>query len=427
MIQKRDNAHARILIVDDQRPNRQLLEVMLAPEGYELSTAASGEEALAVVARQPPDLILLDIMMPGMDGYQVAGRIKNNLATKHIPIILVTALNDHNARMLGLGAGAEDFLSKPVDRAELTVRVRNLLRLKAYGDYYDRYSQMLEDEVATRTADLVERTKSLLVLTAREEVRQDQMRFKDEFLSHVSHELRSPLTAIKQFTSILLGGLAGELNTEQRQYQQIVMKNIGQLQSMIDDLLEVTRLETGKLTVDLEPVPVAGAVADVLNTLEGSARAKGVTLLVELEPDLPAAHADPTRLQQILIILVDNAIKFTPPGGAATIQVRLAPEDPALLLIEVSDTGIGIRPEMIERIFERLYQASEHTEASRKGLGLGLHICKELVTRQGGTIWAKSRLEKGSTFSFTLPVFSPSTVPRAAINSHVTSEAIYND
>ena len=147
---------ARILIVDDERHNRQLLEVMLAPEGFLLLTAASGEEALAMVAQQPPDLILLDVMMPGMDGYQVAATIKGNLATKNIPIIMVTALDDRNARMLGLSAGAEDFLTKPVDRAELCVRVRNLLRLKAYGDYHDKYSQMLEGEVGSRTADLVE-------------------------------------------------------------------------------------------------------------------------------------------------------------------------------------------------------------------------------------------------------------------------------
>ena len=109
-----------------------------------------------MVAQQPPDLILLDVMMPGMDGYQVAGKIKGNLATKNIPVIMVTALDDRNARMLGLSAGAEDFLTKPVDRAELCVRVRNLLRLKAYGDYHDKYSQMLEGEVGSRTADLVE-------------------------------------------------------------------------------------------------------------------------------------------------------------------------------------------------------------------------------------------------------------------------------
>ena len=546
---------ARVLIVDDERHNRDLLEVMLAPEGLLLQTAASGEEALAKVAHEPPDLILLDIMMPGMDGYKVTANIKGNVATKNIPVIMVTALNDRDARLRGLRAGAEEFLTKPLDRVELCVRVRNLLRLKAYSDYFDQYSQMLEGEVSSRTADLVERTKQtaeLRLLTERlslatavakvgvwewdlasntltwdatmfdiygwapvvpmpyatwsaavypedlpaveanrrraiedkgqgsgeyrivmpdgsirnvsgiervvlddhanvsrvigvdmdvterkkaeealEQIRQDQMRFKDEFLSHVSHELRSPLTAIKQFTSILLGGLAGELNPEQREYQQIVLRNIGQLQSMIDDLLEVTRLESGKLTIEPESVSVVDAVTDTFNTLLGTAEVKGVALSYDVPADLPPVHADRTRLRQILIILLDNAIKFTPAGGAVTIQARPLPQDPRFLLFEVSDTGCGIGPVISERIFERLYQVSDRIQTSRKGLGLGLYICKELVTRQGGHIWVKRRPEKGTTFSFTLPVGSLDTaiapVPllEASITSQIISPGVY--
>jgi hypothetical protein len=200
--------------------------------------------------------------------------------------------------------------------------------------------------------------------------------------------------------------LAGELNKEQREYQEIVLRNIRQLQSMIDDLLEVTRLETGKLTIEPESVSVANAVTDTFNTLQETARAKGVTLSYDLPSDLPPAQADPTRLRQILIILIHNAIKFTPHGGAVHFQARLLQEDPQFLLLEVSDTGCGMSPEITERIFERLYQVSERIQTSRKGLGLGLYICKELVTRQGGQIWVKSQPQKGSTFSFTLPVFS---------------------
>ena len=191
------------------------------------------------------------------------------------------------------------------------------------------------------------------------------MRFKDEFLSHVSHELRSPLTAIKQFTTILADGLAGELNKEQLEYQQIVLRNIQQLQSMIDDLLEVTRLETGKLTVEPESVSVSDAVADTFHTLQETARDKGVALSCDLAPDLPSAYADQTRLRQILIILFDNAIKFTPRGGAAALRAQLLEHDHRFLLLEVSDTGSGISPEMGERIFERLYQVSERVHASR--------------------------------------------------------------
>jgi CheY-like chemotaxis protein len=147
---------ARILIVDDERSNRQLLEVMLTPEGFLIELASSGEEALVLVAQRPPDLILLDVMMPGLDGYQVTAKLKGDAATKHIPIIMVTALHDRDARLRGLNVGAEDFLAKPVDRAELAVRVRNLLRLKAYGDDHDLYSQRLESEVSSRTAALLE-------------------------------------------------------------------------------------------------------------------------------------------------------------------------------------------------------------------------------------------------------------------------------
>jgi signal transduction histidine kinase/DNA-binding response OmpR family regulator len=155
----------RVLIVDDERANRNLLEAMLLPEGHTLVTASSGEEALGALSINPPDLILLDVMMPGMDGYEVAATIKRNPVTQHIPVIMVTALNDRNARMRGLECGVEDFLNKPVDREELRVRVRNLLKLKAHVDYYGKYSEMLERRVALRTAELAERTASLEVVT----------------------------------------------------------------------------------------------------------------------------------------------------------------------------------------------------------------------------------------------------------------------
>jgi PAS domain S-box-containing protein len=150
------DAPARILIVDDDLHNRHLLEVMLGPEGFLLLSAANGEDALAMVEKSPPDLILLDVMMPGMNGYQVAARLKGNPGTSGIPIIMVTALDDQDSRMLGLGAGAEEFLSKPVDRAELCVRVKNLLRLKAYADYHDKYGKLLESRADALSAELVD-------------------------------------------------------------------------------------------------------------------------------------------------------------------------------------------------------------------------------------------------------------------------------
>jgi len=646
---------AHVLVVDDDPRNRELLEVMLGAENYRVTSAASGPQALELVEKQPPDLILLDVRMPGMDGYQVARLIKSNAATAQIPIIMVTNLHTRKQRIMGLSAGAEDFVSKPVDRTDLCLRVKGLLRLKAYGDHYDNYSKVLAKKVALRTAELEERTKvlekqarmlteqtalldlaqdAILVhdmsgqilfwsagaarmygwskeetlgmscfdflkedmteswesmnatllrdgrwdgevichtrdgrrinvskrLTLQRDVdgkpvqilclntdvterrrtdferqalterlslatgvarigvwewdrsdnsltwddtmfdiyglqpvvplpydkwiatifpddveateamrrkviaekrdgkvefrivrpdgaireiaavekvvlddslnvvrvvgvnmdvterklaekeletrRADALRFKDAFPSHVSHELRSPLTAIKQFTSILIGGHAGELNEEQARYEAIVLKNVHQLQSMIDDLLEVTRLETGKTTIELDRVAVHSVAADAVQTLEMTARSKGVTVMSEVSVDLAAVYADPTRLLQVLIILLDNAVKFTSAGGTVSIRARPQEEDAGSLLIEVTDTGCGIAPDRQEKLFERLYQAGEQGKASRKGLGLGLYICKELVTRQGGSISVSSKAGRGSTFSFTLPVCS---------------------
>jgi PAS domain S-box-containing protein len=150
---------ARILVVDDERHNRRLLEVMLEPEGFLVRSAASGEEALAMIAQEPPDLVLLDVMMPRMDGYQVASTIKGDVATKNIPVIMVTSLDGQDARMLGLEAGVEEFLTKPVDRAELCARVKNLSHLKAYAE--DKFGHMLAGEVESRTAELVTRTTTL--------------------------------------------------------------------------------------------------------------------------------------------------------------------------------------------------------------------------------------------------------------------------
>jgi hypothetical protein len=174
---------------------------------------------------------------------------------------------------------------------------------------------------------------------------------------------------------------------------------------MIGDILEVTRLETGKITVELESVSVPVAVADTVNSFQIGARAKGVTLSSQLSSDLPAVLADHTRLRQILIILTENAIKFTPDGGAVSIQAQLLAEDPRFVLVEVSDTGCGVSPDNREKIFERLYQSSEPVQdSSRKGLGLGLYISKELVTRHGGRIWVREAPQGGSIFAFTLPV-----------------------
>ena len=233
----------------------------------------------------------------------------------------------------------------------------------------------------------------------------------------MSHELRSPLNAIYQFASILRDKLAGEVNPDQHEYLEIVLRNVKQLRAMIDDLLEVTRVQAGKLIIELERTSVADAIADTVNTLQGAATAKGIALTVDVDSRLPYVCADPTRVRQILIILVDNAIKFAPVNGAVKVQASILEDSSSQLLLRVSDTGGGISPGMTERIFERLFQASDPASAGRQGLGLGLYICKELVKRQGGRIWAESMPGSGALLSVTLPLFSLPNMIAPALNN----------
>ena len=235
---------------------------------------------------------------------------------------------------------------------------------------------------------------------------QQQLLMKDQFLSHVSHELRSPLTAIYQFVTILIDGLAGDLNPEQRDYLTIVLRNVKQLQTMISELLEVTRAETGKLAIDPRCVSLADLIDETFDALLTTAATKTIMLSADVPADLPSAYADPQRLKQILINLIDNAIKFTPAKGTITVSARPFDQDPNFLCVAVADTGCGISPEGTQRIFDRLYQEARTIDSGRKGLGLGLYICKELVSLHRGRIWVESVLGKGSVFYFTLPIFS---------------------
>src|ERR1700722_2734078 len=367
----------RVLLVEDNAGDARLLREMFRterPGSFELTHLSRMSDAVTHLANGGVDVVLLDMGLPDEHGLETVRR--SIAAAPGVPVIVLTGLDDEVLAAQAMKEGAQDYLIKG--------QIENRALPRALRHAIERYRLQTE-------ADLI---------------RTHQMQFKDEFLSHVSHELRSPLSAIYQFVTILLDRLAGELNPEQDDYLQIVLRNVKQLQSMINDLLEITRVQAGKLTIELQSTSVSDAIIYTINTLQGAATAKGITLTGDMHYQLPSVNADPTRVQQILIILVDNAIKFTPIGGSVKVQSRVFKEDPRFLLVEISDTGCGISTDMTERIFEHLYQITDPGQAGRKGLGLGLYISKELVTRQGGKIWVSSEPQKGSHFFFTIPIFS---------------------
>jgi len=251
--------------------------------------------------------------------------------------------------------------------------------------------------------DVTERRKIAIIL---DEARWDRTRLQEKFLSHVSHELRTPLTAIYFFTTNVLDGLLGDLTPGQREHLTFALDNVKQLKDMVSDLLDITRVETHKLNVEPQHTSPVKLIAEALSTCRTNAAAKNISLRSDVRPDLPFVWADPARVRQILINLIDNGIKFTPEGGTITVESRPIVEGEGFLCLSVSDTGCGISPANREAIFDRLAQVKSRAEASRSGLGLGLFIARELVSRHAGRIWVESKLGHGSTFYFTLPVFS---------------------
>jgi PAS domain S-box-containing protein len=252
--------------------------------------------------------------------------------------------------------------------------------------------------------DVTERRRIAIVL---EEARQERTRLQEKFLSHVSHELRTPLTATYFFMTNVLDGVLGDLTPEQREHLTLALDNVNQLKDMVSDLLDITRVETHKLVIEPEQASPVKLIAEVLSTCSTNAATKNISLASHVAPGLPFVWADPARVRQILINLIDNGIKFTPENGTVTTECRAFAEDHGFLCLSVSDTGCGISPENREIVFDRLAQIkSGAPTTSRSGLGLGLFISRELVLRHGGRIWVESQLGQGSTFYFTLPVFS---------------------
>jgi signal transduction histidine kinase len=290
-------------------------------------------------------------------------------------MIVMTGLEDEELAAAAMKEGAQDYLIKG--------QIENRALPRALRHAIERQRMQVETDL----------------------IRKHQVQLRDEFLSHVSHELRSPLTSVYSFSTIIADGLAGATSPQQDEYLQIILRNVGQLQSMIEDLLQVTQAQEGKLSVELQSVSVNEAITYAVDTLQGTAAEKEINLFFEPCADLPGAYADATRVRQILTILLDNAMKFTPAGGAVKVVAKRYERDANLLLVEVSDTGCGIDLEATHHIFEHLYQVMDPGRAGRKGLGLGLHIAKDLVTRQGGEIWVESEPQVGSRFFFTLPIF----------------------
>ncbi len=370
-----------ILIADDDPNVVEVLSLLLEREGYKTVPAYDGEEALAMVRELRPDLVLLDVRMPGMDGYEVCRRIKEDPSTAVIPVVMVTMVRGLRNKLTGVEAGADDYLNKPVNEVELAARVRSLLRVKSLYDRIEAYNRELEERVAERTAQLREALDKLT----------EMERLRSEIINNVSHELRTPLTQVKNAVELLEGARSPD---EMQALITTARQAMRRLERLVNNVMD---LSAGVQT-RLEPVSVRDAARRAVAELS----VDGVEIRIEIEDNLPPVLADRVGLVRVLQHLLDNAIKFSPDGGPVEVIARR--DGPDKVLIAVRDSGIGIPQDKLDRIFEVFYQVDGSTTRRFGGAGVGLSLVKLIVEGMGSHINVESREGEGSTFSFVLPI-----------------------
>ena len=365
-----------VLLIEDNPGDADLVRLRLV-EGQspvKVNCVNRLSDGLAALSRETPSLVLLDLNLPDSHGAETFRRVMEH--SPNVPVVVLSGQDDEALAMKAVHHGVQDYLVKS------NISSKNLERAIRYA---------VERQALLRSLEIAQK---------------QQLEFKNQFLSHVSHELRTPLTCIHQYVTLILDGLAGPVVPDQADHLKTILKSVNQLHAMIRDLLEATRAESGKMRIEPRCIAMGELVRQAVAMLRPTADEKKVGLEIGLDQRLPLVHADPDRVLEVLINLVDNAIKFTPPDGSVMIQANMVDADPGYVYVSVSDTGRGIGQEAKALIFERLYQDPDSVDNNRSGLGLGLFICREIVRLHQGRIWVSSEPEQGSTFTLTLPVYS---------------------
>jgi len=365
-----------ILIIDDEVSNVDALAVVLAHEHYTVFRATTGEEGLAVLEREKVDLVLLDILMPGLDGFETLSRIRVHKKTKDLPVIFLTGfMRDTLSMERGFNLGVNEYLVKPIDTNELIVRVKSILRMTI----------------------------------AERKVKQLQ----SDFFSMLVHDLRGPLTAVRAFTQLMME----EKNLSEQDMNEMLqtIENASeQMLDLINDILDLSKLESEYVTLNKHPIDLHAVIDHTLMQMKPLAMKKAITFTRAYNTDAIAVVADQAKIEQVMDNLLMNGIKFTGERGEIIVTVRSARridmvlknvgvEKPSVVIC-VKDNGIGISAKEIPFIFDKYRQIVTSAVLAEKGTGLGLAICKNIVEAHGGKIWVESQEHIGSSFYFSLPL-----------------------
>jgi signal transduction histidine kinase len=397
------NPHkATILVVDDIAANRNLLRETLEPQGYEVLVAPDGETALKVAQRVLPDAILLDVNMPGMDGYAACRQLKEIEATRHIPVIFISANEGTQSLVEGFRAGSVDYLNKPFRSEEVLTRLETHLKINRLT----RALELKNEELTTANRQLEEEVTRR---KAAEAAANQANAAKSVFLARMSHELRTPLNAIIGYSE-LLREQVGDLGQAGLQPDLEKIHHAGEhLLGLINDILDLSKIEAGGMTLYLEEFNIAQMIQEVSATVQPLVGKNANRLEVDCPADVGEMHADLSKVRQCLFNLLSNASKFTEKGCIQLITRRERAEamagdgQAAMISFTVRDSGLGMTPEHLGRLFQDYAQADSSTFKKYGGTGLGLAISKRLCQMMGGDITVSSELGSGSTFRVTLP------------------------
>lgn len=367
-----DRKKPLILIVDDTPKNIQVLGKTLHEIGYNVSIATSGSQALDSVKKESPDLILLDIQMPEMDGFEVCKILQANPDTKEIPVIFLTAVIDSEKIVKGFEIGAVDYITKPFHTAELTMRVATHIEIKQSREKIRKTNEQLKELNAT----------------------------KDKFFSIIAHDLKNPFNTLLGFSKLLFENAPNYTTDQIQQYAQIMNHTAKQSYALLENLMQWAKSQTEKIKIIPRNSSMNELLSITIPIINGSALKKNITIESNISTE-DIVYTDNSLTATILRNLLTNAIKFTHANGKITVSTQ---KKDIFLEVSITDTGVGIEPMNIDKLFRIDSKVTSHGTDNEEGTGLGLILCKEFVEKQGGTIWAISEVGKGSTFTFTLPL-----------------------
>jgi two-component system sensor histidine kinase/response regulator len=364
----------KILVVDDDRMNIRILANILKAEGYVIGDADSGEKALLVFESLRPDLVLLDVMLPGIDGFETCRRLKKTYGEKCPPVIFITAKNESDDVVEGLGAGGVDYLPKPFKSKEVMARIRSHLQNQILSEQQQALVQQLSKVNAA----------------------------KNRFLGMAAHDLRNPLASIRGLSEFLRDGAVGPLTADQLDLVQTIHGASQSMLDLVNELLDVATIEAGELTMSRARCDLVDLVAKSVALLNMEAAKKTTRIVFEAPPRALTLEIDPAKMKQVIDNLLSNAVKYSPPGSVVT-AIVMPDAGPSRCGFAVRDQGPGIPDNERDKLFKDFSRLSVQPTGGEKSTGLGLAICRKIVEAHHGTIVAENLPTRGCEFRVTLP------------------------